>query len=195
MSMRQMPIRAALFGVVSSAIVAAACGIGPQTQAPNVPNAPTVSAAATQISAIQSGTATPSATAQALATQLAPTLEVVQQTVGPIATSVAKSSVHITSVDVTADDTTVGVQNTGSSEVNLQGWTLFLGRNIQLTLPPVTLAPGQMRTIHIGSGPTSDTDVYLNTAGAAGIAITFAPGQRAVLIGPDNQVASVFGTS
>src|SRR5436189_4964134 len=123
MSMLQMPIRIALFGVVSWAIVVVAC-VGPQTQAPNVPNAPTVSAAATQVSAIQSGTATPSATAEALATQLAPTLQVVQQTVGPIATSVARSTVHITSVDVTADDTTVGVQNTGSAELNLQGWAL-----------------------------------------------------------------------
>lgn len=194
MSMRHMPIRLTRFALVSWALVVVACG-APQPQLPNAPNAPTVAAAATQIAAVQSGTATPSATAQALATQLAPTLQAVQQTVGPIATSVARSPVHITAVNVTADDTTVALQNSGNAEVNLQGWTLFLGRNIQLTLPSMTLAPGQTRTVHIAAGPNSDTDVFLGTAGAGGIAITFAPGQRAVLVGPDDQVASVFGTS
>src|SRR5215470_15062596 len=89
---------------------------------PAPPSAPTVAVIATQVSAIRSGDATPSATAQAVATRLAPTLQVVQQTIGPIATSVARSPVHITGVNVTADDTTVVVQNSGSAEVNLQGW-------------------------------------------------------------------------
>jgi len=161
---------------------------------PAVPNAPTAAVVATQVAAIRSGDATPSATAQAVATRLAPTLQVVQQTIGPIATSVALSPVHITGVNVTADDTTVVLQNSGSSTVNLQGWSLLLGRNIALTLPPIMLSAGQTRTLHLAAGTTTDSDVFLNTPSVGGIAITFAPGQRAVLVQPDDQVASVFGT-
>ena len=161
---------------------------------PAPPSAPTVAVVATQVAAIRSGDATPSATAQAVATRLAPTLQVVQQTIGPIATSVAQSPVHITGVNVTADDTTVVLQNSGSSEVNLQGWSLLLGRNIALTLPPITLAAGQTRTLHLAAGTTTDSDVFLNTPSVGGVAITFAPGQRAVLVQPNDQVASVFGT-
>src|SRR5262245_21844922 len=109
---------------------------------PAPPSAPTVAVVATQVAAIRSGDATPSATAQAVATRLAPTLQVVQQTIGPIATSVARSPVHITGVNVTADDTTVVIQNAGSADVNLEGWSLLLGRNIALTLPAIKFAPG-----------------------------------------------------
>src|SRR5215467_8891276 len=95
-------------------VLFAACG-SPAAGPP--PSAPTVAAAATQINAIRSGAATPGATTLALATRFAPTIQVVQQTVGPIATSVAKSTVHITAVNVTPDDSTIVVQNSGSSEV------------------------------------------------------------------------------
>jgi hypothetical protein len=159
---------------------------------PAPPSPPTVAAVATQVRAIQSGTATPSGTAQAVATRLAPTLQAVQQTVGPIATSVARSPVHITSVVVTPDDPTVVLQNSGSAPVSLDGWTLLMGPNIPLTLPGITLAPGQSRTLHMSMGTNTDSDVFLNVASVGAIATTFAPGQRAYLIMPDDQVASVF---
>jgi hypothetical protein len=104
---------------------------------------------------------------------------------------VAQSPVHITSVSVMADDTTVGVQNSGSSQVDLAGWTMLLGANIPITLPSITLAPGQTRTLHMSDGTTTDTDVYLNLASVGAIATTFAPGQRVVLVTPENEVASI----
>jgi hypothetical protein len=186
--MRQ-PLLIALFGLASWLAVAAAC-----TPPTPPPSAPTVAAVATKVSAIQSGDATPSATAQSVATRLAPTLQVVQQTIGPIATSIARSPVHITDVNVMADDTTIVLQNAGSAQVNLLGWSLLLGRNIALTLPDLTLAPGQTRTVHLAAGTNTDSEVFLNTPSVGGVAITFAPGQRAVLVQPDDQVASVFGT-
>ena len=173
-------------------VLFAACG-SPASGPP--PSAPTIAALASQVSAIRSGETTPSGNAQAVATLLAPTLQVVQQTVGPIATSVAKSTVHITAVNVTPDDTTIVVQNSGSSEVNLQDWTLLLGPNIPLTLPPITLAPAQTRTLHVSSGTTTESDVFLAIPSVGAIATTFAPGQRAVLVTPDHQVASIFATS
>jgi hypothetical protein len=165
------------------------------TAQPTPPSAPTVAAVATQVRAIESGAATPGSTAQAVATHVAPTLQAVQQTVGPIATMVAQSPVHITSVDVTGDDTMVVLQNVSGSQVNLNGWSLLLGPNIDLTLPPVMLAPGQSRTLHVSAGTTTDSDVYLNTPSPGGVSITFAPGQRAVLIAPDEQIASIFANS
>jgi len=97
-------------------------------------------------------------------------------------------------VNVMADDTTIVLQNAGSSQVNLLGWSLLLGRNIALTLPDLPLAPGQTRTVHLAAGTNTDSEVFLNTPSIGGVAITFAPGQRAVLVQPDDQVASVFGT-
>jgi hypothetical protein len=173
-------------------VLFAACG-SPGAGPP--PSPPTVAAIASQVSAIRSGAATPSGTAQAVATLMAPTLQVLQQTVGPVATSVAKSTVHITAVTITPDDSTIVVQNSGSTEVNLQGWTLFLGPNIPLTLPPITLAPGQTRTLHVASGTNTANDVFLAVPSVGAIATTFAPGQRAVLVTPDDQVASIFATS
>jgi hypothetical protein len=173
-------------------VLFAACG-SPGAGPP--PSPPTVAAIASQVSAIRSGAATPSGTAQAVATLMAPTLQVLQQTVGPIATSVAKSTVHITAVTITPDDSTIVVQNSGSSEVNLQDWTLLLGPNIPLTLPSITLAPGQTRTLHVASGTNTENDVFLAIPSVGAIATTFAPGQRAVLVTPDDQVASIFATS
>jgi hypothetical protein len=162
---------------------------------PLPPNALTAAPIATQVSAIRSGTSTPSATAQAVATRLAPTLQVVQQTVGPIATSVAQSPVHITALNVTPDDSTVVVQNSGSSQVDLQGWTLLFGPNIPLTLPSITLAAGQTRTLHVTAGTDTESDVYLNVPSVGAIATTFAPGQRAVLVTPQDQIASIFANT
>jgi hypothetical protein len=183
-------LRFALGAVSGGLVLVAAC----TSAQPIPPNALTVAPVATQVAAIRSGAATPSGTAQAVATRLAPTLQAVQQTVGPIATSVALSTVHITAVNVTADDTTIVVQNSGGSQVNLQGWTLLLGPNIPLTLPSIALAPGQTRTLHVAMGTDTDNDVFLNVQSVGAIATTFAPGQRAVLVAPNDQVASIFGT-
>jgi competence protein ComEC len=180
--------RLAIAAVVSWLGALVACG----TPTPTVPSAATVSAARTQVTEIQSGAATPGSTAQAIATRIAPTLQVVQQTVGPIATSIARSTVQITSVNVDATDITIGVHNSASAPASLEGWTLLLGPNIALTLPPISLAPGQTRTLHLGAGTDTESDVYLNTGSVGGVSITFSPGQRAVLVAPGDQVASVF---
>jgi len=187
-----MPWRIALCAISGPLVLFAACS--PNAQ-PLPPNSLTVAPVATQVAEIRSGAATPSGTAVAIATRLAPTLQVIQQTVGPIATSVAQSPVHITALTVGDTDTTIVLQNSGSSQVTLDGWTLLLGANIPLSLPPITLAPGQTRTVHTAAGTNTDSDIYLNTASAGGIATTFAPGQRAVLVGPNNEVASVFANT
>ncbi len=116
-------------------------------------------------------------------------------TVGPIATSLAQSTLHITGVNITAADSTVVVQNSGSAPVNLQGWTMFFGPNIPITLPPIMLAPGQTRTLHVAAGTTTDSDVYLNVPSVGAIATTMTPGQRVVLVDPNEQILAFFTTS
>jgi len=178
--------------VSGSLLLAAGCSSGAQ---PLPPNALTVAPVATQVAAIRSGSETPSGTAVALATELAPTLQVLEQTVGPVATSVAQSTVHMTGLNVTSADTTIVVQNSGSSAVNLEGWTLLLGPNIPLTLPSIQIAPGQSLTLHTAAGTNTASDVYLNIASNGSIATTFARGQRAVLVDPNKQIASVFANT
>ncbi len=161
---------------------------------PPPPSPPTIAAAASEISLIQSGSATPSGTAAAAATRLAPTIQVLQATVGPIATSLAQSTVHITGVNITASDSTVVVQNSGSAPINLQGWTLYFGPNIPITLQSIMLAPGQTRTLHVTAGTTTDSDVYLNVPSVGAISTTMTPGQRVVLVDPNDQILAFFTT-
>jgi hypothetical protein len=147
------------------------------------------------VQAIRSGSETPSGTVEAVATRLAPTIQVLQLTVGPIATSLAQSTVHITGVTITASDSTVVVQNSGSAPISLQGWTMFFGPNIPITLPPIMLAAGQTRTLHVAAGTTTDSDVYLNVPSVGAIATTMTPGQRVVLVDPNDQIQAFFTTS
>jgi hypothetical protein len=43
----------------------------------------------------------------------------------------------------------------------------------------------------MSAGTSTDRDVHLNLASVGAIAATFAPGQRVVLVTPENQVASI----
>jgi hypothetical protein len=139
-------------------------------------------------------TAAPQASSpQAIAPRVAPTIEVVARTVTVVSNSIALSPISITDVRVSAQDTTVDIRNTGRSSVNLERWTLLLGPNIALSLRPIELGPGQARKLHMSYGADTPQDVYLGGS-SGGIALTFSPGQRAVLIGPEDQVASVYRT-
>lgn len=189
---RSMPGCIAVCVVSTGLTLMSACSPGAQ---PLPPNSLTVAPVATQVSAIQSGSATPSGTAEAVATRVAPTLQAAQQTAGPIATSVAQSPVHIMAMNVTPSDTTVVLQNSAGSQVDLQDWILLFGANIPVTLPSIALAPGQTRTLHLAGGTSTDSDVYLNIPSVGAISTTFAPGQRAVLVTPEQQIASIFANS
>jgi hypothetical protein len=178
------------FAIVAGVGVLAAmlaCG----APSPPPPSAPTVAAVKKEVAAAVKGEATLSPTLQAVATRVAPTVQALLQTVGPIATSVALSPVQITDVDVDPSNTTVTVRNSGSAAVNLEGWTLLLGPSIAIALRDIPLEPGQTRTLNLSSGTDTADNVFLGTASSGAIATTFAPGQRAVLIGPNDQVASI----
>jgi hypothetical protein len=160
------------------------------TAAPPPPSPATVVAGATTIAAVAKGEATLSATAQAVATRVAPTVQVIVQTLGPVATSVAASPVQITDVDIDPSNTTVAVRNSGSSAVNLEGWTLLMGPSIAITLRDIRLDPGQTRTLNLSSGTDTADNVFIDSSSGA-VATTFSPGQRVALIGPNDQVMSI----
>jgi hypothetical protein len=129
-----------------------------------------------------------------MATRVAPTVVVIAQTATAVAVTVGSSPLQITDVRVSPDDTTITIQNMSASTVNVNGWTLLLGPNIQLELKPVDITAGTSRMFHVGPGTDTATDVYLGSSDA-GVAMVFAPGQRAVLVAPGEQVASIYRTS
>jgi hypothetical protein len=157
----------------------------------------TAQGAATDIAAIRQATATALApTAQAVATRVAPTVSAAgTQVVSSVSTSVAQSTVHVTNVTVNPNDTTIAVQNSGSSPVNLAGWTLVVGPNMSVLLGDIPLAPGMTRTIHFSQGIDTQTDVFMGF-GANVANVSLSPGSHVILIQPpDNTVASVYSVT
>jgi hypothetical protein len=132
-------------------------------------------------------------TANAVATQVAPTVQAVA-TSGAVATSVAQSPVQVTSVSGTGTDGTIAIHNSGQSAANLTGWTLLVGPSFSAGLVDVVVGPGQTITLHLGPGVDSATDTYLGL-GSAIASSAFDAGTRIVLVGPANQIASVYTIS
>jgi hypothetical protein len=87
-------------------------------------------------------------------------------------------------------DTTITVQNTGGSAVDLTGWKLRVGTG-SVTLPAAArVGPGEMLTIHVTSGGASTgRDIYLGQE-ARPLLHSILPGANiAVLDGSNNVVA------
>jgi hypothetical protein len=158
----------------------------------------TAQSAATDVSAMRQATATALApTAQAVATRVAPTVSAAgTQVVGSVGTSVAQSTVHVTSVTVNPNDTTIAIQNSGSTPVNLAGWTLVVGPNMSVLLGDILLAPGMTRTIHFSQGIDTQSDVFMGF-GANVAQASLSPGTHVILIQapPDNTIASVYSVT
>jgi hypothetical protein len=158
----------------------------------------TAQSAATDVSAMRQATATALApTAQAVATRVAPTVSAAgTQVVSSVGTSVAQSTVHVTNVIVNPNDTTIAIQNSGSSPVNLAGWTLVVGPNMSVLLSDILLGPGMTRTIHFSQGIDTQSDVFMDF-GANVASASLSPGTHVLLIQPppDSTIASVYSVT
>jgi hypothetical protein len=157
----------------------------------------TAQVAGANVSAMRQATATALApTAQAVATRVAPTVvAAATQAVGAASTSVAASTVHVANVVVDANDTTVTIQNSGTSPINLLGWTLVLGPNMSVVLGDIPLGAGMTRTLHFSQGIDTPSDVYLGF-GSNVASASLTPGSRVVLVQPvDNTIASVYSVT
>lgn len=158
-------VQAAATGVASTVAVA-------QTQA-----ASTVSAVQTQIAP----------TAAAISTQAAATLQPV------VATAVAASPVQISQVQVSQADTTIAIRNSGTREINIGGWILFMG-TFPFVLPTnsnMRIDPGQTLTLHLSRGTDTPTDVYVGTAPGP-LVNNLQNGATLALVDLQGQLASVY---
>jgi hypothetical protein len=102
--------------------------------------------------------------------------------------------VQVTNVSGTGQDATIAIHNGGQGPADLTGWTLLVGPSFSVGLIGVVIAPGGTMTLHFGPGVDSATDTYLGLgSGIASSAVD--PGTRIVLVGPANQIASVYTIS
>jgi hypothetical protein len=112
--------------------------------------APTVSAIQTQVAP----------TAAAISTQAAGTVQPV------VATAVAGSPIQITQVKVSDADTTISFHNSGTRQISIGGWILFMGTFpfVLPTNPNMRIDPGQTLNVHLSRGTDTPTDVYVGAA-------------------------------
>src|SRR3954452_22504627 len=114
-------------------IVATVQAAGSNVSAAQTQAVPAVAAAQTQlaptVAALQSQIAP---TVGAIQTQLAPTVSALQTQVAgtaqpAVSTAVAASPIQISQVQVSQADTTIALRNSGSQQVSVGGWVLFMG--------------------------------------------------------------------
>jgi pyruvate kinase len=99
--------------------------------------------------------------------------------------------VRITSAQISATDTTLGVQNNGSGAVDLSGWRLRVG-TATATLPANSrVAPGETVTIHTASGTSGGRDIYIG-ADAAALISALQPGASVALVDAQGATVSEF---
>jgi hypothetical protein len=150
--------------------------------------APAVSAAQTQIAP----------TVSAIQTQLAPTVSALQTqvsgTVQPVVgTAVAASPIQISQVQVSQADTTIGLRNSGTQQVSVGGWVLFMGTfpYVLPTGPNMRIDPGQTLTLHFSRGTDTPTDIYVGQAPGP-LVNNLQNGAILALVQPTGQLMSVY---
>jgi len=173
---------------VVATVQAVASVVAPTVSAAQTQVAPTVAAAQTQteptVSAVQTQLAP---TAIALSTQVASTVQPV------VATAVAGSPVQIAQVQVSQSDTTIAMRNSGTQQVSVGGWVLFMGTFpfVLPTGPNMRIDPGQTLTIHLSRGTDTPTDVYVGQAPGP-LINNLQNGATLVLAQPTGQLMSVY---
>ncbi|MBV9322389.1 MAG: lamin tail domain-containing protein [Chloroflexi bacterium] len=143
-------------------------------------------AATAQAAAAQVATSLPP-TVAALATQAAGTLQ------PAVATTVAASRVQISQASVNQGDPTVTIQNSGSSPVDVGGWTLALGPFLVIlpTSGDMSIQPGQLVVVHLSQGTSSPPDVFVGAPPAPAVA-ALQRGAPLVLVDPRGQPTSIY---
>jgi hypothetical protein len=176
--------RRALLSFVAVGLLAAtvsACG----GAAPTPPSQPTIQAVATQ--AVSTG-ASAAGTAQAAAS---PAVATVVAAASPAATSAATlagtavaglsaqaspspspsprplAAAPIRIADASLADSTpwMSIQNTSNQAVDMGGWQLQVGAATAEIPEASVVEPGSTLTLHAGSGPSSEDELYLGDAG------------------------------
>lgn len=145
------PTTVAVATAVSPAAATAVAGASPlATQAAAV--SPAVATVAT--------IASPAAATAIIAAS--PVTGTVVAAASPVATAASTASpVRITNVQVNPTDTTITIQNSGSTAVDMAGWKLQAG-SATVALPSgARAAPNDSVTVHAGTGTSTGRDIYL----------------------------------
>jgi Lamin Tail Domain len=149
-------------------------------QAVSTQAAPTVAALVPTARAVSTQV---SATAQSVGAQTAPTAQAVSSTVS------AAAPIHITSVQRSTNDSTITLQNTSQTPVDLSGWQLQVG-TANAPLPSgMQVPPGASVMLHTGTGTTTPSDVYLGPP-AQSLVANLQPGAQVVLQSPNGPVTA-----
>lgn len=177
-----------------AAVALAGCAPG------SAPTQPTAQAAATQIATAAQPAASPAATAIAVAspsvaaavTAASPAAATAVAGASPAAgTAIAASPVRISGAQLSPTDTTITVQNTSGSAVDLTGWRLRVG-TATATLPAnAQVAANDTVTIHTASGTTGGKDIYLGQDATA-LLTGLQPGASVALVNPQGSSAAEF---
>lgn len=200
--MKNIPVGLALaLGCIALA-ASAAC-----TPAP-APVGPTVGAAATAVAtAAKPAASTAVAAVSPVATQVAAAASPVVATAvaaaspaatqaaaaaSPVAaTAIAASPVRITGAQFNLADTTVIVQNTGGSAIDLAGWRLRVGSATAALPSGARVAPNESVTIHTAAGTNTSRDVYLGQE-ASSLMSGLRPGASIALVNPQGSAVTEF---
>ena len=155
------------------------------------------SPAATQVVAAASPAATQAAAAASpIATQVAAAASPIATQAAAAAPAVATqvtaaSPVRFAGVNLSPTDTTITIQNAGTSAVDMSGWELRVG-SATATMPAnVSAGPGDTVTVHTASGNSSGRDVYLG-AQAAALLSGLQPGANIQLVNAQGAVQAEF---
>ena len=178
-----------LAATVFSGAALAACSSGGPAAVPTLSPAQNATVQSAQPTA-QAVATQAAPTVQAAATQAAPTIAAAATQVAPISATVSASApIHITAVQSSQTDSTVTLQNTSSSAVDLTGWQLQVG-NASVALPSgMNVAPGETVTLHTGTGTSTPSNVYLGTS-AQTLNANLKPGAQVVLQSPSGPMTA-----
>src|SRR5262249_30077975 len=101
----------------------------------------------------------------------------------------ASAPVHITSVQRSTSDSTITLQNTSQTPVDLSGWQLQVGGANAWLPRGMLVPPGASVNLHTGSGTTTPSDVFLGPPSQSLVA-NLQPGAQVVLQRPNGPVTA-----
>jgi hypothetical protein len=181
--------------------VAAASPAAATAAAAASPIAATVAAAASPAAAtVVAGASPAAATAVAGASPAATTIAAAASPVATqagaaaspaAATAAAAAPLRISGVNLNPTDPTLQMLHTGTTALDLTGYRVRAGSATAAMPANSRVEPGQTFNVHLGSGTSSGSDIYLGQEGAA-LLSGLQPGAQVAVLNPQGGVVTEF---
>jgi hypothetical protein len=131
----------------------------------------------------------------AVQTEVVPTLNAIATevvpTVNAAATTTSESALRVTGVQLASEEPTMTLQNDGAGIVDLSGWTVQVG-DTPVKLPSNTeVGPGKSLVLHGSIGTSDSTNVYMGSAFRTALN-ALKPGTRVILENPSGFTVASF---